>query len=105
MDGVVANFESMLPIRSWANDLAKQTKRAFLPEQIEEQTNLLCFPVACHRTFRFKILSRGLSPIQKFGELLGRRDGFVQGNLCVPPCSGLKLMRQSELKTPKRNCA
>ena len=46
MDGVVPNFESLLPIRSWANDLAKHTKRVFLPEQIEEQTNLLfsCMP-------------------------------------------------------------
>ena len=46
MDGVVPNFESMLPVRSWANDLAKQTKRVFLPEQIAEQTNFLfiCMP-------------------------------------------------------------
>ena len=46
MDGVVPNFESILPIRSWANDLAKHTKRVFLPEQIKERTNLLfsCMP-------------------------------------------------------------
>eukprot|EP00112_Aurelia_sp_Birch-Aquarium-sp1_P001602 Seg1173.16 transcript_id=Seg1173.16/GoldUCD/mRNA.D3Y31 product="hypothetical protein" protein_id=Seg1173.16/GoldUCD/D3Y31 len=36
MNGVIPNFESVLPIRSWANDLAKKTNRVFLPEQIEE---------------------------------------------------------------------